>query len=94
MDAMTQLQRDAASVSLPGSAGGFMGLSTGGLVVSLIVSALGLFYYKLGRRDSDYFTVGTGVVLMAYPYFVVNTLYTVLIGAAIIGYHYYHTHYE
>lgn len=69
------------------------GLSGWAMLTAAIFSGVGYFYFRAGRRDSDYFTLGTGVVLMAFPYFVSNALHQVLVGSAIIGFHYYQTHY-
>ena len=69
--------------------GVLFGLSAWGLAVGLIVSTVGYFYFRHGKQNSDFFTLGTGMALMVFPYFVTNTLYVILVASAIILFHYF-----
>jgi len=83
--------RTSGMSSLAGAASGF---TMWGIIAGVVFSMAGLVYLKIGRKESDFFTIFTGLALLGFPYFVTNTLYIVLIGSAIMAYHYYHKNYE
>lgn len=84
---------DTAALGLAGSAGGqgargaglLAGMSMWGMVAALVFSGAGYFYLKRGRAEGDVAKMGCGIVLMVYPYFVTDAVYTVLIGAALMA---------
>ena len=75
-------------------AGAVSGFTMWGIIASVVFSVAGMVYLKIGRKESDFFTIFTGLALLGFPYFVTKTLYIVLIGSAIMAYHYYHKNYE
>ena len=68
--------------------GAFFGFSPWGILAGVIFSVIGLVYFKRGRKEIDVATISAGVALMLFPYFVSDTLYMILSGAAIMGLHY------
>jgi branched-subunit amino acid transport protein len=70
------------------SGGAFFGFSPWAILAGVIFSIIGLIYLKRGKQDVDIPTISAGVALMLFPYFVTNTLYMILTGAAIMGLHY------
>lgn len=56
------------------------GMSMGGIVASLAFSGVGYFYLNRGRAEGDVPKIVCGVALMVYPYFVVNTVYIIIVG--------------
>ena len=81
------LSKITVSGGSPG--GGFFGLSIWGLVAGLVFSTIGYFYFRAGKANSSFTTLGTGIALMVFPYFVTNTLYVVAIGLAIMALHHF-----
>ena len=59
-------------------------MSTANLLCSLLFGSIGLGYFVYGRRQSDMIVRYTGVALMVYPYFIANTVFLVLVGAALM----------
>ncbi len=53
------------------------------VLASLLFSGIGIFYFKRGRDTGDMPLLVSGIALLAYPYFVADTLYIALIGAAL-----------
>ncbi|MCX5785466.1 MAG: hypothetical protein NTX59_07240 [Elusimicrobia bacterium] len=68
--------------------GGFFGFSPWAIAVGVLFSLVGLFYFKRGKQEMDIPTISAGIALMAFPYFVSDTLYMLLTGAAIMALHY------
>jgi hypothetical protein len=60
-----------------------MGMSLWGIGASLLFSAVGYFYIKRGRAESDVTRIVCGALLLLFPYFVSKTLYIVAVGLAI-----------
>jgi hypothetical protein len=85
---MAQELFDAAQ-GAPGkqaAAGGVLfGMSMWGMLVSLVFSGAGLFYFKWGRSKDDTPMVICGAILMIYPYFITNALYMTLIGLVLLA---------
>jgi len=67
----------------PGSKGMLFGLSMWAILASLLFSSVGLFYFKRGKDTSDTPLLVSGIALVVYPYFVTDTLYIIVIGAAL-----------
>ena len=59
------------------------GMSMGGIIASLAFSGVGYFYLNRGRAEGNVPKIACGIALMVYPYFVVNTLYIVVVGLAL-----------
>ncbi len=68
-----------------GGEGTFFGMTAGGIIAGLVFSGIGYFYLKRGRDEGNTAKICCGVGMMLYPYFVSNTLYIVLIGAALMA---------
>ncbi|MCX5792039.1 MAG: hypothetical protein NTY45_07465 [Elusimicrobia bacterium] len=87
---MNELQKEAfTNLATGGGADGMFGFTVWALLAGIAFSTIGYFYFRAGKRNSDFTTLGTGVVLMVFPYFVTRTPYIILIGAGIMGWHYY-----
>ena len=54
------------------------------LVGGLLFGTIGLFAFMVGKRRGHYKTLGIGLALMAYPYFVSSTAVLYLIGAGLV----------
>lgn len=59
------------------------GFNWGNLLVGLFFSIIGMYAFNHGRKERNYKPVVLGVALMGYPYFVNNTLYSIVIGVAL-----------
>ena len=57
--------------------------STAGLYASLLFGSLGVGYIIYGRKQQNWVTWVTGIVLCVYPYFVPNIWLMLLIGAGV-----------
>ncbi len=68
-----------------GAAGTLFGMTMGGMIASLLFSAIGYFYFKRGRDQNDSVMLGCGIAMMVYPYFVTNALYITLVGAVLMA---------
>ncbi len=55
------------------------------LLASLLVSSIGLVLFMYGRRQKRVPHILTGVLLMAFPYFVSNVWLMFVIAAAVLG---------
>ena len=55
-------------------------LTTGSLFVSLIFGGIGFVAFVYGKRISNFKILAIGVLLIAYPYFIPNTLAACIIG--------------
>ncbi len=61
------------------------GMSMWGIFVGLVFSGVGYFYLNRGRAEGNVPKIACGVALMVYPYFVVNTVYIVIVGLALMA---------
>ena len=57
----------------------------GQLFAGLIFSSIGFVAMAYGKSQSNFKMMALGLVLMAYPYFVVNTIALYGIGVALTG---------
>lgn len=53
------------------------------LFLSVVVGLIGSAYILYGRRQYEPWFIACGFALVAYPYFVSDTLITLLIGAVL-----------
>ena len=81
----TSLMAAAGKLGGQGGAGTFFGMTTWGMMASLLFSGIGFFYYKRGRYQNDTLKTACGLTMLVYPYFVTNALYITLIGAALMA---------
>lgn len=63
-----------------------MDLSNPWLLLSgVIIGLIGLVMFNHGRKEADLRSLGTGLVLLVYPYFISSLLVLWLVFAAIFG---------
>lgn len=62
---------------------GFQWPSPAYLFGAIVFGLIGMVAFRHGRRSGRPATLGVGVVLMFYPYFVSNTVALYLVGAAL-----------
>lgn len=62
-----------------------MDFSVGSLFASLLVGGIGFVLFVYGRKQSRMPHLVTGFVLMAYPYFVSDTLLMIGIAALLLA---------
>jgi hypothetical protein len=60
-------------------------ISISGLIAAIIFSAIGLYYFREGRRISYYPLLITALALMIYPYFTTGPMFDWGIGFALWG---------
>jgi hypothetical protein len=60
-------------------------LDAGWLIASLVVSSVGFVLTYYGRKMRRAPQLATGVLLMAYPYFVSNLILMFVIAALLLG---------
>lgn len=77
----------AASASAATPAGLLGGLTFGGIMVMLVLSLVGLAYFRYGKVQGEPLTIITGVALMVFPYFVGGTFNMIGVGLGIIALH-------
>ena len=75
----------ASRMAGQGGSGTLFGLTAWGLIASLLFSGIGYYYFKRGRDQNDTVKIYCGLAMLAYPYFVTNALYIVLIGAVLMA---------
>jgi hypothetical protein len=75
----------ASRMAGQGGSGTLFGLTAWGMIASLLFSGIGYYYFKRGRDQSDAAKMYCGIAMLAYPYFVTNALYIVLIGATLMA---------
>jgi hypothetical protein len=51
---------------------------------SLIFGSIGLGYFIYGKKQSNPVIRYTGLALMIYPYFIINTVVLVLVGICLL----------
>ncbi len=61
-----------------------MDIDTGWLIVSLLISSVGVGLFLYGRKQARLPHLVIGIVLVGYTYFVPSLLVMVLIGAGLI----------
>ncbi len=71
-----------------------MNFSFGSLVGSMLVSGVGIVFFKYGRKRSDSVFVIVGVVMMIYPYFVSDFWWMLGIAAAMSAFLYWRGRYS
>lgn len=54
------------------------------LFLSLVIGLVGSAYILYGRRQYEPWFIACGFALVAYPYFVTDTLITLLIGTVLV----------
>lgn len=62
-----------------------MDLSPGYLFSSLVLGAIGLLFFRHGKREGNFVTIGVGTALLVFPYFVHSLLTMWLVGGGIVG---------
>ena len=57
--------------------------SSATLLWGVVFGAVGLAYFVYGKRQQRFITLFCGIGLMAFPYFVSNTIVLVIVGLAL-----------
>ena len=57
-----------------------LNLSFASLFGGLVFGTIGFFAFRQGRRSGSVKTIGIGVALMIYPYFIPNTVLLYVVG--------------
>ena len=60
-----------------------MNFSVNNLFAGIVFGAIGLAAFIYGKKQASFKPMMIGIALMAYPYFVANTIAIWLIGAAL-----------
>ncbi len=66
-----------------------MNFSISSLFAGLIFSVIGLYVFRVGKRETNITLIVLGLVLMLYTYFTKSAAQDWLIGAALCGISYY-----
>lgn len=54
------------------------------MLASVFFSAVGVGYFIYGKKQANFLMLGTGFVLMVYPYFVPGLAMIILVGIALM----------
>ena len=60
-----------------------MNLSTANILASILFGSIGFAAFVYGKKQSNFKALVIGVILMVYPYFVVNPIALYAIGVAL-----------
>jgi len=55
------------------------------LIGGLLFGTIGLIAFIYGKRQSRFKTLGIGIALMAYPYFISDTAGVYLVGVVLVA---------
>ena len=66
-----------------------MNFSVSSLFAGLVFSVIGLYVFRIGKRETDVKLISLGIVLMLYTYFTKTAAQDWIIGAALCGMSYY-----
>lgn len=58
-------------------------MSTTNILGGLVFSAIGFVAFAYGKKQAQYKTLSLGIALIAFPYFVSNTIVFYAMGAAL-----------
>ena len=61
----------------------FSGFSLWSVVGGLIFSGIGFVAFMYGKKNQEYLMMAIGILLMVYPYFIRDTLWVYVVGAAL-----------
>ncbi|HEY6528369.1 MAG TPA: hypothetical protein VIZ65_06720 [Cellvibrionaceae bacterium] len=59
-------------------------METAQLALGLVFSSIGLSYFIYGKKRSNMVVRYAGVALMVYPYFIQGTIFTIVVGLALM----------
>jgi hypothetical protein len=60
-------------------------MSTANILWSLLFGSIGLGFFMYGKKQGRVVPLVCGLLLMAYPYFIPNTILMVVIGVALVA---------
>jgi hypothetical protein len=60
-------------------------MSTSSIIFGLLFGTIGLGYFIYGKKQEEYVSLACGIGLMAFPYFVANTIALVAIGVVLMA---------
>ena len=55
------------------------------LWIGILISTFGLGYFIYGKKSTDFHFLIFGIILMIYPYFLSNPVYTIVIGLVLLA---------
>ena len=61
------------------------GFSLGGLIGGFLFGSIGFVAFIYGKRNTEFRPMIIGIFLMAYPYFIRNTIAVYLVGIVLIA---------
>jgi hypothetical protein len=68
-------------------------ISVSEIMAAFIFGVVGLYYFRLGRKDTHYPLIFTGLGLMLYPYFISGEKTVWIVGFALWATGYYFRNY-
>jgi hypothetical protein len=60
-------------------------MTTSAIVFGLLFGTIGLGYFIYGKKQQEYVSLSCGIALMAFPYFVTDTILLCAIGVALMA---------
>jgi hypothetical protein len=60
-------------------------MSTSSIIFGLLFGTIGLGFFIYGKKQEEYVSLACGIGLMAFPYFVTNTIALVAIGVTLMA---------
>ena len=66
-----------------------MDIDAGSLIAGFLVSGVGYVFFNYGRKMGRPIHLGTGLILMVYPYFIPTVWVMLVIGALLCGLNYF-----
>jgi len=60
-------------------------MTTSSIIFGLLFGTIGLGFFIYGKKQEEYVSLACGIALMAFPYFVTNTIALVAIGLTLMA---------
>jgi ABC-type dipeptide/oligopeptide/nickel transport system permease component len=60
-------------------------MTTSAIIFGLLFGTIGLGFFMYGKKQQEYVSLACGIGLMAFPYFVTNTILLCAIGVALMA---------
>jgi hypothetical protein len=59
-------------------------MTTSSIIFGLLFGTIGLGFFIYGKKQQEFVSLCCGIALMAFPYFVTNTILLCVIGVVLI----------